>query len=495
MGFESVDAPSVAVQQRVDPTQREVAPTIARVTRTVNRLPLAHTPTFPTPATGSRASRAMLAGDVETPATRTDNTRVQRATARSQPGRSHPPAAPRIQRRATLIQRLPASGNLPQSADLAPVRAKVDGFHALAETATFQERLRSLKTLDDAIYAWFAAHPSSDIDAQPGGPEMRALLTESETEHRKLIDAVRADGNALPIDTTGMTDLDRAALLVLWKSIAVQQGNIKLAGDPAFLSRTYARLAKILQTSIGRELLTYLDSPDPRADAPKDQTVTIFGRIADLDASFKDMEGGRDSNSSYARSVDTVADDTADQHFLQPPNSNGADTTFTDATSPNDIRQAILAGKGGVNVGGEAQAFGTGSSVVVKMSEPAPDPNEDRRMYGAAQGEEIINPSFVTLAHELGHAMKIRAGALVSNVHKDNPFFNAFEGDVKEQQLWDNAEEYVNIEDIENSVRAQSGMSERKYHKPVGSVDAAKRSDQRERHAQRTRDARCGDGR
>ena len=73
----------------------------------------------------------------------------------------------------------------------------------------------------------------------------------------------------------------------------------------------------------------------------------------------------------------------------------------------------------------------------------------------------MITPEFVTIAHELGHARRIRKGATL----KVSPSL----GDLGvpqgvEEDLWRRPEEFLNIKGTENAVRQDHGISARKYH-------------------------------
>jgi hypothetical protein len=76
----------------------------------------------------------------------------------------------------------------------------------------------------------------------------------------------------------------------------------------------------------------------------------------------------------------------------------------------------------------------------------------------------------VTLAHELGHAVNIRAGAAT----RDHPelmqaLCKAEDPTLTDQRiedLWSNGEEYFNISNVENGMRRDHGLPLRVAHKP-----------------------------
>ena len=143
-------------------------------------------------------------------------------------------------------------------------------------------------------------------------------------------------------------------------------------------------------------------------------------------------------------------------------------------TGPEGLTQAVLAGKKGVRLGGQSYKFGEGSGAYVKIV-PGSETEAGPKMAGTA-GNEALDPEFAgTLGHELGHAMKIRAGALAPGT--DSAVMSALEPDENEQMLWSKRpEEFVNVNAIENKIRQEHGVPERKYHKPLSSVIASQRA-------------------
>jgi hypothetical protein len=353
--------------------------------------------------------------------------------------------------------------------DLDAIETALDAYNQIGDDAgQYQERLVRLRALDTLIYGWFRDRPQKSLDAVTGHADLTALLQESEDEHADIIEATKNDDSVLPIDTAGMGTKETKALKKLWRAIVTGTGNLTVEGDPAFQKAMRARLAKILQTDVGRKMLGYLNRPG-RDDGDR---VRI---VAELPLIYRAAEEGRDSDSSYAASTPTLlqgpetpADERFSGHqFAYPRPVTGAadEATMVAMNSPDDLTKAILDGKTGVIMGGQKYAFGAGSGAIVKII----DSHDDKKMAGEDNANEVIDPSFVTLGHELGHAMKMRAGALAQG-SSTTSMFEVLEPDANERRLWDNAEELINIQGIENEIRAQSGMHEREYHKPQENV-------------------------
>ena len=66
----------------------------------------------------------------------------------------------------------------------------------------------------------------------------------------------------------------------------------------------------------------------------------------------------------------------------------------------------------------------------------------------------------MTLGHELGHAQRLLRGAPLQN----EDLRNLGVTDRADRVLWNNSEEYVNIQAVENRIRKEHGLSTRKYH-------------------------------
>ena len=116
----------------------------------------------------------------------------------------------------------------------------------------------------------------------------------------------------------------------------------------------------------------------------------------------------------------------------------------------------------------ESGIDGGGTGSFVKTVPPhSGDEDSDTSGYG---NTEIITPGFMTLAHELGHAVNIRAGAAT----RDHPelmqaLCKAEDPNLTDQRiedLWSNGEDYFNISNVENGLRREAGLPLRIAHKP-----------------------------
>ena len=100
-----------------------------------------------------------------------------------------------------------------------------------------------------------------------------------------------------------------------------------------------------------------------------------------------------------------------------------------------------------------------------------------------ARGAEVLTPTFITLMHELGHALKIAVGGYLPD---DTTLMQHFiEGITPDQKKYwkmiearpNMLEELVNILGIENPVRAESGLGSREIYQSTKEVSVQQAKD------------------
>lgn len=328
-----------------------------------------------------------------------------------------------------------------------------------------QERLGLLRRIDRQIYRWFATHRTDSLDTQTYTELLEEVLHQTEEEHADIVDRLRkgtleGEGGLLPIDVSDLKQEEIEPVSKLWTSLVGRDGNIQVDHqNQGFEKKTYAQLAKLLQSAMGRQVIGYLDRS--QRTKGEDERVMIVPQLP-TELANKDKDG-----SSFASATRRLHDkDFAGHMFVDEPNADDRD--FQTMDGPEDLTTAVLQGRRGVRLNGKKYLFGEGSGAYIKMDQY----EAKHRMVGEHQNQ-ILTPEFVTLGHELGHAMKMRAGAMAPT--KDSTVFGALEGDEMEQRLWDNAEEIININGIDNKIREEHGVERRKYHKPLESVRGIQR--------------------
>lgn len=384
------------------------------------------------------------------------------------------------------IQRALPDGATYQALDLGDARLIAVGdavvaYNAIADqrgsAEQFQQCFNRLQAVDRAIYRWFAQVTATNqrLEGNPHTPTVKALMSASEREHEDLIQASKNLVDVLPFDTTGMDQEDLEDLRTLWQDIVNNRGKIKLVGSVDYNKRVLAELGKMLGTPTGRSMLQFLNTPKPTEvpNSPEAALTNIYiGETV----------------SQLPEEVRTASPELQDQHRseAQPLNVGGGrkledmtEVTETDivegdepdpvqfpAVTPDTksrVREAAWGGLSGFTHGGKKYTFnqrGTGA-FVTSIPGVSVQP-------GKGAGNEILSPGWVTLGHELGHAANMRAGSSTMGMKSffDHPLVTGLAGGVQAGKKWDNAEELLNIENVENALRQDSGLTEREGHQP-----------------------------
>jgi hypothetical protein len=130
-----------------------------------------------------------------------------------------------------------------------------------------------------------------------------------------------------------------------------------------------------------------------------------------------------------------------------------------DPGSLSTVRTSAWGGKKGFSHKGKKYTYntkGTGA-FVTSFADKSIHPGKD-------SGNQILSPSWVTTGHELGHAANMKAGS--STIKTTGALMTSLAGGGKDSDNWDNTEELLNIENVENALRSESGQSERLGHRP-----------------------------
>jgi hypothetical protein len=355
----------------------------------------------------------------------------------------------------------------------------VAGYNGLCTTpdalqATgLQNRFKELWSIDKKVHAWFTARQTPNLLAIKNGTEMKALLLETERERDVVVGKLIRAGAPIPMADLGANE-GQPQLEALWKGIATgKDEKLKVRGSDLDKTQLLSRLAAIMQTPTGRRCVSFISQHSP-------QTVELM--FSDVAPPTSEGEPG---GTSYAAKLEgaggaEVVAPTAGTELSKRDTSEMAaglaatarDFIFHDLlptvaakTDPTPrqsrIRQAL---------GKPAKA-----AAVVSRAEPLA---ADRSRLGTAGGAEVLTPTFITLMHELGHALKIAAGGYLP----DDPtlmqhFVDGMTGDQKKYwaQLMGEGnrnmlEELVNILGIENPVRKESGLGEREVYQSATEI-------------------------
>lgn len=314
--------------------------------------------------------------------------------------------------------------------------------------------------LDKSINRWFDAHKAPDMKEVPNGPYLLHLHEEVAKEHQGLVEiAYRNPDKVLPVNLATLTNEEAIAVHKIWKSIVSGSGNISVVGTSEFQKKTYADLARLLQGRYGRAMVQYLDGGEVKL-----QNRTTIGE--NFDDKFGDKEQPLGSY-AYPRANLKDDKDTSREIIVEK-----TDLGYKEARTRDDINRLMLEGEKGVNHNGVSYTFGKGSGSLVKIAK------EDGNSLTDEQLNQILTPSYITLGHELGHAMRNRGGGSFAGTGLEtiDKFFAEEEGvaDEDTRSLWTDAEEVVNITTSEKKLRQEHELSERRYHATQGAAAQAR---------------------
>lgn len=337
-----------------------------------------------------------------------------------------------------------------------------------------RERFRKLQQIDRKIYEWFSTKQVPDLLTVKNARQMRNLLRSTERERDQVVDLLRQKGASIPFE--GAPETEVAQLESLWKSLAAQGEGVKLRirGDAEDQKKLLGRLASIMQTKHGRRFIRYL-----MERAPKEVSL-MFSRVAPTPVKEGAMPG------AYAAELRQMG---TEEHVDEPGESKlrkvgaadqvavnlpGTALDFMDWLMEEAARRAPEAPRA-LKVGTTQYALGKAKEAVAVVSQ-AEILEDERDKLSTAAGFEVLTPTFITLMHELGHALKIASGGYLLD---DEPLKDHFVRDLPEPQKkwWEKMqnnrnmlEELINILGVENPVRQESGLAPREIYQSTRDV-------------------------
>lgn len=336
-------------------------------------------------------------------------------------------------------------------------------YHDL-QKEKYQERLKGLRWLDDSIYQWLDQNKSPDPGANPRMAVMNELLKESEKEHEAIIREIQyAKTDNLPIDVTGLDKDTVLKVKEIWEGILTGKSNIKLQTGGKFGDKILPRIAKLLQTPFGRELIGELARPQ---EDPSRQIRIVPNLPKNIDEGKKGSFAKPIEEARLPRTVKEQifgAPVIRDQHELVETDDDiSPQEDYPVVNGPKQLNDAIMKGKTkGVTWGGKRYRFGGGQGSYVRIQESTGH-NVDKDL------NQIVTPGFVSLGHELGHALRILRGGSITSpdlYSKHARQFGLDESlDSLDKSVWSDLEEFVNINEVENRIRGESRMTLRSFH-------------------------------
>lgn len=383
-----------------------------------------------------------------------------------------------------FIQRAIPSLNIqvqPNEAQLLTnIRTAITNYNNIANQRStaqqYQRCFNRLQRVDRAIYAWFTdiSINRTRFNEDPDAQEVQRISTAATREHESLIHASKNLINVLPFDTHGMQPNDVTALRGLWQSIVNNRGKIQLIGSNQYNRRVLAELAKLLSTPTGRSMLLFLNTPAPNeivgSTAAALSSIYIGENLEQLSQTVR-RASPQLHNEEKSESQPLNIDDNNNRKLSDMTEISESDIDLSSPPNPNNfpaitaltkhlIRDAALAGRSGFTHGGKKYTFNTRGTGSFVTSYPGVSTSA-----GKVHGHQIFHPAWITLGHELGHSVNMKAGSTSLDFSHFDSLTRSLAGGVDQSAKWDNAEELLTIENYENALRSESGMTERDGHR------------------------------
>ena len=285
---------------------------------------------------------------------------------------------------------------------------------AKANPEWYRDRQTELHAAEGEIHDWMRIHGHQATEHQR--TTMMGYLNTLEDHHNALVNIQRQHDHPLwlPAGTSGN---ERQRANAVWNDVQHNRGNLKIhQSDPTFHTQALGDIAKLLQHQHGRDMLEELNADQ---GGQKNRQVRIG---ANWGPAFGNMNRRDYKPGSWA--TPTIA-----------------------GTQKHRPRHTGVA-----NVG-------MGSFVQIDRTQRQP-------LTGEHDDKEIAMPHYITLGHELGHALHNLRGTSATEAHAPN-YTNLTS---LEQQLWTKPEEHQNITQNENVIRHEHGLPRRAFHRPPQAV-------------------------
>ncbi|WP_235297076.1 eCIS core domain-containing protein [Portibacter marinus] len=329
------------------------------------------------------------------------------------------------------------------------------------------EKLQLIGLMDKYLSKWFDLESQNKafMSGKVNTNRMVVLHKQLEKEHAEIVNATKDDENFIPFNLDNLEEGETAeSIKSLWRQIVNNEGKIKLGGTAEYQQATLGRIVHMLETPIGRTMLKFLNSPRPDLENDQDDIRTNI-YITNLIASLpEEIRGGIDISVSQSQPLNEAASKIV---RTENPDQNEIEIGNT-----SEYLEATLGNQRSIKVGDDSYNMGAGTGAVVFVE------GENVIGHPSAQYHELFTPSFVTLAHELGHSVNQKAGA--SPIDQGNVLNTLSQNDhpvMTNTFLWSDPEEYININNVENSIRDQAGLGgQRISHKGSALVNSVANS-------------------
>jgi len=379
----------------------------------------------------------------------------------------------------------------------------VKKYNRKIKSKTISERINELSALEHQIYEWLDANKVKSLEDEDGSPglKMKSLLTKLQREHQDLVKGAVNSWSADPpvANFDSLTPETQKQVRDLWRSLVKGSGNIRIKDEqiykstkddglrtrrhPEFRMQTLSNFARLLGTDFGRELVA-----DVNAHTGSHRMVTIRPGFSvakgdvpaeELLASSDEPEGTSlkklDRKAWFGESKEDsevwIKKQTQLDKFYPELDLSSIGDENTRLKTIHKLRKQPVAPKDKskgfrIKTNGSLHyySFGEGTASTITVPSDLRDGSRGPMSRSVDKdGNEIVVPVFISLGHELSHALH--------NLH------GVASGDVEAQDLEPIAapginigdysgilEEAVTIRGAENTLRREHGLTERHSH-------------------------------
>ena len=353
-------------------------------------------------------------------------------------------------------------------------------------------RLNKLHNLQIALLKFLDAPDMPDQNISETLLWAKEMLNDVQEEHEYLISqSIVANDPKPPIaNFDNLPEQKQKVITELWDKLVQGTGNIQITEDEArtdqdkvvhtrthvgFKNKVLAQFARLLETTTGLEIITQLSE-----DTKGKKQITIKPGLSTASDGFSVAEpaagpammDGRDKlveinlKDMYKNQRDARRKrERYSRNFVTLDFAAMKDVKERSAAIYN-VRKNYKWAKG-VKVGQKYYKFGSGTAVNVTLTPDVTDAvDHATSRFVDSNKNEIPTPNYITLGHELGHAVHMQTGTALG---EDNTTMSLFDhvapGLMGPQKAeWSDIEEYSNINHVENAIRSEYGMKSRHGH-------------------------------
>lgn len=366
------------------------------------------------------------------------------------------------------------------------------------------QRLAELHGIEHAVYAWFSAQHQPDLGAHPIATRLKSLLTAVTTELEGIVNRSLHDPTADP-PVAGFGDLparDQERVRRVWTDLVAGTGAVRITetqdydstddgtprqrSHPGFRVQVLTSFARLLGAEFGRRLVTEVTHAAGANvvtirpglatavdDVPAEEllaSATDAAGAALIEFTAADWFGRRQHGSKAWRRRQAELDRCYPLSTLDPAQDEATRMAALHRARPVPIKGGGRTAGFSVMDGDRRRyyRFGAGSSSTITYTADLADGSDSpMSRFVDEDGNEIIVPVFISLGHELGHALHTLNGAQSGGAQSLEPIAGA---GLNPGDYSGTLEEIVTIRGVENPLRQEHGITARHSHHNVISL-------------------------